>query len=278
MYKKVTIFISTVLLIIAFVIIRYMTLLGNILFIVGILGNIFSIFFLDKGKEKDVDIVYTKIKNKNLLVDNIVKNLEKENEKLYYLFDEFTKVIRDFRTSIEEMTNLSKVVKQTANESSLLSQNLIDINNFIVPGGSTSLFHLVGDDVLGEGLERPSSKNLRQLPGDCRGRELKALRSAIGTGNILFQIDTPHASGHRPIGERSSRSIIIFETSIAQESVPIAGDQSCHSCQSRCVPQGMGRVVPRHVAANLKRLRTGLLIRGADDPVVVAPDGAVHLG
>jgi len=111
-----------------------MTLLGNILFIVGILGNIFSIYFLDKGKEKDVDIVYTKIKNKNLLVDNIVKNLEKENEKLCYLFDEFTKVIRDFRTSIEEMTNLSKVVKQTANESSLLSQNLIDINNFIVEG------------------------------------------------------------------------------------------------------------------------------------------------
>ena len=134
MYKKVTIFISTVLLIIAFVTIRHMTLLGSILFIVGILGNIFSIFFLDKGKEKDVDIVYTKIKNKNLLVDNIVKNLEKENEKLYYLFDEFTKVIRDFRTSIEEMTNLSKVVKQTANESSLLSQNLIDINNFIVEG------------------------------------------------------------------------------------------------------------------------------------------------
>ncbi len=32
------------------------------------------------------------------------------------------------------MTNLSKVVKQTANESSLLSQNLIDINNFIVEG------------------------------------------------------------------------------------------------------------------------------------------------
>lgn len=134
MYKKVTIFISTVLLIIAFVTIRHMTLLGSILFIVGILGNIFSIFFLDKGKEKDVDIVYTKIKNKDLLVDNIVKKLEKENEKLYYLFDEFTKVIRDFRTSIEEMTNLSKVVKQTANESSLLSQNLIDINNFIVEG------------------------------------------------------------------------------------------------------------------------------------------------
>jgi len=111
-----------------------MTLLGSILFIVGILGNLFSIFFLDKGKEKDVDIVYTKIKNKDLLVDNIVKKLEKENEKLYYLFDEFTKVIRDFRTSIEEMTNLSKVVKQTANESSLLSQNLIDINNFIVEG------------------------------------------------------------------------------------------------------------------------------------------------
>ena len=134
MYKKVTIFISTVLLIIAFVTIRHMTLLGSILFIVGILGNLFSIFFLDKGKEKDVDIVYTKIKNKDLLVDNIVKKLEKENEKLYYLFDEFTKVIRDFRTSIEEMTNLSKVVKQTANESSLLSQNLIDINNFIVEG------------------------------------------------------------------------------------------------------------------------------------------------
>lgn len=134
MYKKVTIFISTVLLIIAFVTIRHMTLLGSILFIVGILGNIFSIFFLDKGKEKDVDILYTKIKNKDLLVDNIVKKLEKENEKLYYLFDEFTKVIRDFRTSIEEMTNLSKVVKQTANESSLLSQNLIDINNFIVEG------------------------------------------------------------------------------------------------------------------------------------------------
>jgi 2',3'-cyclic-nucleotide 2'-phosphodiesterase (5'-nucleotidase family) len=134
MYKKVTIFISTVLLIIAFVTIRHMTLLGSILFIVGILGNIFSIFFLDKGKEKDVDIVYTKIKNKDLLVDNIVKKLEKENEKLYYLFDEFTKVIRDFRTSIEEMINLSKVVKQTANESSLLSQNLIDINNFIVEG------------------------------------------------------------------------------------------------------------------------------------------------
>ncbi len=62
MYKKVTIFISTVLLIIAFVTIRHMTLLGSILFIVGILGNLFSIFFLDKGKEKDVDIVYTKIK------------------------------------------------------------------------------------------------------------------------------------------------------------------------------------------------------------------------
>ena len=134
MYKKVTIFISTVLLIIAFVTIRHMTLLGSILFIVGILGNIFSIFFLDKGKEKDVDIVYTKIKNKDLLVDNIVKKLEKENEKLYYLFDEFTKVIRDFRTSIEEMINLSKVVTDTVNESSLLSQNLIDINNFIVEG------------------------------------------------------------------------------------------------------------------------------------------------
>lgn len=124
MYKKVTIFISTVLLIIAFVTIRHMTLLGSILFIVGILGNIFSIFFLDKGKEKDVDIVYTKIKNKDLLVDNIVKT-RKENEKLYYLFDEFTKVIRDFRTSIEEMTNLSKVVKQTANESSCFLKTLL---------------------------------------------------------------------------------------------------------------------------------------------------------
>ncbi len=77
MYKKVTIFISTVLLIIAFVTIRHMTLLGSILFIVGILGNLFSIFFLDKGKEK-MSILYThKIKNKDLLVDNIVKKTRK---------------------------------------------------------------------------------------------------------------------------------------------------------------------------------------------------------
>ena len=134
MYKKLVICISTVLLIIAFLVMHYVSVLGNFLFLIGILGNILAIFAFDKGKEKDLEIVYNKIKNKDLLIDNLLKSLEKENSKLYYLFDEFTKVIRDFRTSIEEMINLSKVVTDTVNESSLLSQNLIDINNFIVEG------------------------------------------------------------------------------------------------------------------------------------------------
>ncbi|PNR95314.1 substrate-binding domain-containing protein [Petrotoga sp. 9PWA.NaAc.5.4] len=134
MSKKLVICISTVLLIIAFIVMRYMIMVGSILFIVGIVGNIFAIFFSDKDKEKDIQLIYNKIKSKDLLEDESAKILEKENSKLYYLFNEFTKIIRDFKSSIEEMINLSKVVTETANESSLLSQNLIDINNFIVEG------------------------------------------------------------------------------------------------------------------------------------------------
>lgn len=66
MYKKITICISTVLLIIAFIVMHYTTVLGSFLFIVGIVGNVLAIFIPEKDKEKGVELIYNKIKNKDL--------------------------------------------------------------------------------------------------------------------------------------------------------------------------------------------------------------------
>lgn len=188
MNKKLVICISTVLLIIAFIVMRYMTMVGSILFIVGIVGNIFAIFFSDKDKEKDIQLIYNKIKNKDLLEDESVKALEKENFELYYLFNEFTKIIRDFRSSIEEMIKLSKVVTETANESSLLSQNLIDINNFIVEGAERQAID--AENVTKDLVELTNSfdkmlNNINEIENEIN--KLKE-KSDIGISNISLSM------------------------------------------------------------------------------------------
>ena len=50
----------------------------NFLFLIGILGNILAIFAFDKGKEKDLGYCIHKLKNKDLLIDNLLKSLERK--------------------------------------------------------------------------------------------------------------------------------------------------------------------------------------------------------
>lgn len=134
MQKKLFFGIISATLIIGFIIRQFLAITGNIFLVISIIGYA-GIVLISLRNEKDYsNIVSEKIKNKNLLKDKSIEKLSEVNPDLYYIFNEFTTTITEFKNSIKEIIKLSNVVTETANESSDLSKTLIDINNYIAKG------------------------------------------------------------------------------------------------------------------------------------------------
>lgn len=134
MQRKIILGTVAVFLLIGFVFRQFYIGLGNIFLIVGITAYLRSIYIFLKDKNDYTKVISEKIKNKDLLKDKFIEEVHRINPDLYYIFNEFTRTIIEFKDSVEEIIKLSNVVTETANESTDLSKTMIDINNYIAKG------------------------------------------------------------------------------------------------------------------------------------------------
>ena len=112
-------------LLLAWVISQFFTLIGNLLLLIGIAG-IFSIYLREKRKQDPADVLAETIKTGNL--QDLKKGDLAEHPALEYILNVFTQTVKDFQESIDEIQKLTKIVIETANESTEKANLMSDVN------------------------------------------------------------------------------------------------------------------------------------------------------
>lgn len=118
-------------LLLAWVISQFFTLIGNLLLLIGIAG-IFSIYLREKRKQDPADVLAETIKTGNL--QDLKKDDLAEHPALEYILNVFTQTVKDFQESIDEIQKLTKIVIETANESTEKANLMSDVNLTISRG------------------------------------------------------------------------------------------------------------------------------------------------
>ncbi len=106
---------------------------GNILLSLGIIGVIL-IYLLQSRKQDHSKILAEFIKEGDLQDQNKKNLISMNNPHLSYILDVFTKTIRDFQESIEEIQKLTDVVIDTASDSTKQSNLMAEVNLTVSQG------------------------------------------------------------------------------------------------------------------------------------------------
>ncbi|MBP2643139.1 MAG: hypothetical protein H6Q67_1026 [Firmicutes bacterium] len=108
---------------------------GNIavhsILIIGLFYMLMGLVYFKKEERKDINEVTQLIKSGNLKTKYISSH---KNEDLQYIFNEFAVTMKQFCKAAEDMSRLSSVVIETANDSVALSNGMLTANNTVAKG------------------------------------------------------------------------------------------------------------------------------------------------
>ncbi|UFU00691.1 substrate-binding domain-containing protein [Radiobacillus kanasensis] len=118
----------------AFVLSFFQAFLGTLLLGVFFLVMTGTAWLQQDKKKEDVEHAAELIKKRNLHNNQEWKQLSETNPHLGFIIQELQNVIKEFQHSVVEITRLSKVVKETATESSAQSKAMTNVNLSVSKG------------------------------------------------------------------------------------------------------------------------------------------------
>ncbi|MEQ6390026.1 substrate-binding domain-containing protein [Bacillaceae bacterium S4-13-58] len=108
--------------------------IGNVLLIISILSFAVIYIILHRKIDFSVQTAQLLIKSKELKNKDQLNQIQQASPELSFILEEFTSTIKNFQSSIREIKKLTDVVIETANESSIQSKAMTDVNLAVSQG------------------------------------------------------------------------------------------------------------------------------------------------
>jgi methyl-accepting chemotaxis protein len=172
-------------LIVALILQLFYPIAGNILLSLGIIAVIIM-YLLQSPKQQDHSKVLAEFIKEGDLQDQNKKILESmNNPHLTYILDVFTKTIRDFQESIEEIQKLTDVVIDTASDSTKQSNLMAEVNLTVSQGAQQQAEDAEKGSKMTTELATRFQNVLQAI--DTMQNRINILQELTGQGNLSLE-------------------------------------------------------------------------------------------